>query len=48
MGGLEGSLNDGLIKFKVNFNLMINEFIGEFDLLVNKLLFKVSEYVYKL
>lgn len=48
MGGLEGSLNDGLIKFKANFNPTINEFIGEFDLPVNKLLFKASEYAYKL
>lgn len=48
MGGLEGSLNDGLIKFKANFNPTINEFIGEFDLPVNPLLFKASEYAYKL
>ena len=48
MGGLEGSLNDGLIKFKANFNPTINEFVGEFDLPVNKLLFKASEYAYKL
>ncbi|MFK4566097.1 aminoacyltransferase [Enterococcus sp. UD-01] len=48
MGGLEGSLNDGLIKFKSNFNPTINEFIGEFDLPVNGLLFKASEYAYKL
>lgn len=48
MGGLEGSLSDGLIKFKANFNPTINEFIGEFDLPVNSLLFKASEYAYKL
>lgn len=48
MGGLEGSLNDGLIKFKANFNPTINEFIGEFDLPVNRLLFKASEYAYKM
>lgn len=48
MGGLEGSLNDGLIKFKANFNPTINEFIGEFDLPVNNVLFKASEYAYKL
>jgi serine/alanine adding enzyme len=48
MGGLEGSLNDGLIKFKSNFNPTVNEFIGEFDLPVNGLLFKASEYAYKL
>lgn len=47
MGGLEGNLNDGLIKFKANFNPTINEFIGEFDLPVNQLLFKLSEYAYK-
>ncbi|MGL4695016.1 aminoacyltransferase [Enterococcus larvae] len=48
MGGLEGSLNDGLIKFKSNFNPKINEFVGEFDLPVNNLMFKLSEYAYKL
>lgn len=48
MGGLEGQLNDGLIKFKANFNPTINEFIGEFDLPVNQMLFKASEYAYKL
>lgn len=48
MGGLEGSLSDGLIKFKANFNPTVNEFIGEFDLPVNGFLFKASEYAYKL
>lgn len=48
MGGLEGSLSDGLIKFKSNFNPTVNEFIGEFDLPVNGLLFKASTYAYKL
>jgi serine/alanine adding enzyme len=48
MGGLEGSLSDGLLKFKSNFNPTINEFIGEFDLPVNNVLFKASEYAYKL
>ena len=28
MGGVEGSLDDGLTKFKDNFNPTINEFIG--------------------
>ena len=31
MGGVEGSLDDGLTKFKDNFNPTINEFIGEFE-----------------
>ncbi|MDX8418018.1 peptidoglycan bridge formation glycyltransferase FemA/FemB family protein [Absicoccus intestinalis] len=46
MGGVEGSLDDGLTKFKDNFNPIINEFIGEFDLPVNKPLFKLSEKAY--
>ncbi|MBP2099438.1 aminoacyltransferase [Enterococcus rivorum] len=48
MGGVEGNLNDGLIKFKANFNPTINEFIGEFDLPVNHLLFGLSKFAYKL
>lgn len=48
MGGLEGTLKDGLIKFKANFNPTINEFIGEFNLPVNQLLFGLSEFFYKL
>lgn len=32
MGGVEGTLDDGLTKFKSNFNPMIEEFIGEFNL----------------
>ena len=46
MGGVEGSLDDGLTKFKDNFNPTINEFIGEFDLPVNKFLFSLSEKAY--
>lgn len=32
MGGVEGSFDDGLTKFKDNFNPTINEMIGEFDI----------------
>ncbi len=46
MGGVEGSLDDGLTKFKDNFNPMINEFIGEFDIPVNKLFYKASQFAY--
>lgn len=48
MGGVEGSLDDGLTKFKSNFNPMIDEYIGEFDLPVNKLLYKSSQMAYKI
>ena len=50
MGGLENSLSDsdGLLKFKKHFNPTIEETIGEFDIPVNKVLFKASETAYKL
>lgn len=48
MGGVEGDLQDGLTKFKSNFNPYINEFIGEFDLPVNNILYKLSEVAYKM
>ena len=47
MGGVEGSLDDGLTKFKDNFNPMINEFIGEFDLPVNKILYRPARKAYE-
>ena len=47
MGGVEGDLADGLTKFKSNFDPYINEFIGEFDLPVNKLLYNASQFAYK-
>ena len=48
MGGVEGDLADGLTKFKANFNPYINEFIGEFDLPVNRLLYRLSEWLYRI
>lgn len=42
MGGVEGDLKDGLTKFKANFNPMIEEYIGEFELPVNRLLYKAA------
>ena len=47
MGGVEGTLDDGLTKFKDNFAPTINEFIGEFDLPVNTLLYKPSKIAYE-
>ncbi|WP_251712084.1 peptidoglycan bridge formation glycyltransferase FemA/FemB family protein [Lactococcus ileimucosae] len=49
MGGLENSLSekDGLLKFKKHFNPRIEEYVGEFDLPVNKLLYKVANALYK-
>ena len=47
MGGIEGSLKGGLVDFKEIYYPCINEFIGEFDLPVNKLLFKISLKAYE-
>lgn len=43
MGGIEGSLDDGLAKFKSNFNPIITEYIGQFDLPVMPLLYKLAK-----
>lgn len=48
MGGVEGTLDDGLSKFKNNFNPEIQELIGEFNLPVNRLLYKLSDIAYKI
>lgn len=48
LGGVEGTLDDGLTKFKSNFNALIDEYIGEFDLPVNKLLYHASQYAFKI
>lgn len=50
MGGLENSLSDsdGLLKFKKHFEPQIEVYVGEFDIPVNRLLFKMSEMAYKL
>lgn len=48
LGGIEGTLDDGLTKFKSNFDPMIDEFIGEFDIPVNKLLYKLSKLAYQI
>lgn len=47
MGGVEGSLDDGLTHFKDNFAPLIHEYIGEFDLPVNKLLYKPAKMAYE-
>jgi serine/alanine adding enzyme len=46
MGGVEGSLDDGLTKFKDNFDPTINEFIGEFDLMVSPILGPIALKAY--
>lgn len=48
MGGVEGSLDDGLTKFKSNFAPTIEEYIGEFNIPVNHLLYRLSNFAYNL
>lgn len=47
MGGIEGTLDDGLSKFKSNFNPVIIEYVGEFDLPVMPLLYKLAKFAQK-
>lgn len=48
MGGLEGTLDGGLTKFKTNFKPKIYEYMGEFDLPVYSLFYKTSQLAYQL
>lgn len=46
MGGVEGNLKDGLTGYKSKFNALVCEFIGEFDLPVNNILYRLSRLAY--
>lgn len=48
MGGIENQLEGGLYHFKSKFNPTIEEFIGEFNLPVNPLLYRLSILAYTL
>lgn len=43
LGGVEGTLDDGLYSFKSKFNPILAEYIGEFDLVVNKFKYNIVE-----
>ena len=45
---IEGTLDDGLTKFKDNFNPTINEFIGEFDIPVYPFMYRLTQKAYKI
>ena len=42
-GGIEGTLDDGLFAFKSHFGPMIEEYIGEFDIICSPLLYRMFE-----
>ncbi|HFU3800669.1 TPA: peptidoglycan bridge formation glycyltransferase FemA/FemB family protein [Streptococcus suis] len=48
MGGIENNLDGGLFNYKSKFNPLIEEFIGEFNLPVNTLLYTLSSKLYTL
>lgn len=48
MGGIENQLDGGLYQFKSKLNPMIEEFIGEFNIPVNPLLYRLSNIAYTL
>ncbi|MGT2910606.1 aminoacyltransferase [Streptococcus cameli] len=48
MGGVEGSLEDGLTKFKANFAPAFEEYMGEFDIPANPILYRLSIFAYNL
>lgn len=43
LGGVEGTLDDGLYAFKSKFNPILAEYIGEFDLVINKFKYNIVE-----
>lgn len=42
-GGVQGNLEDGLFEFKSTFHPNIRSYVGEFDLPINKLLYKAMD-----
>lgn len=47
MGGVEGSLDDGLSIYKSAYNPYVIEYIGEFDLVLNKAMYLAYDLVMK-
>ncbi|MGM9912115.1 peptidoglycan bridge formation glycyltransferase FemA/FemB family protein [Floccifex sp.] len=47
MGGVEGTLKGGLADFKAVFHPVVNEFIGEYDIPISRLLYRISKFFYK-
>lgn len=49
LGGIDGHLNDGLIGFKKNFQPVIQEFMGEFDLpTTNRFFYRIIKKAYEI
>ena len=46
MGGIEGTLDDGLTKFKSSWNMEIEEYIGEFNYILDPIMYKAFDDIY--
>lgn len=46
MGGIENQLNGGLFSYKSKFNPLIEEYLGEFTVPVNRFLYKLTTTAY--
>ena len=47
MGGVEGTLDDGLSIYKANFNPIVQELVGEFDLPIRPLIHRIGMWLLK-
>ena len=45
-GGVEGTLDDGLTLFKSNWLMNVEEYIGEFNIILNPLMYKAFDELY--
>ena len=48
LGGIDGSLNDHLSTFKSKFNPNVLELVGEYDLVINKFMYKTFNILMKI
>ena len=46
MGGIEGTLDDGLTEFKSSWNMEIEEYIGEFNIVIDPIMYNAFDKVY--
>ncbi len=46
MGGVEGTLEDGLTKFKSSWLMDVEEYIGEFNIVLDPVMYKAFDEVY--
>ena len=45
-GGIEGTLDDGLTLFKSNWLMQVEEYIGEFNIVLNPFMYSLFDIVY--